>query len=89
MRRLVWTLLVLLGVAPALATPQWMTLPATPALPRPARTGFAPVNGIRIWYAEFGSGEPVVLLHGRAGQFELLGQSGSAPVGASRSDRDG
>lgn len=24
----------------------------------------APVNGIRIWYAEFGQGEPVLLLHG-------------------------
>lgn len=50
--------------APALAGPQWMTLPPTPVLPRASQSGFAPVNGIRIWYAIFGSGAPVVLLHG-------------------------
>ncbi|HEX3431890.1 MAG TPA: alpha/beta hydrolase [Rhizomicrobium sp.] len=56
--------LLFVAVAPAFATPQWTTLPATPVLPRTAQNGFAPVNGIRIWYAVFGSGEPVVLLHG-------------------------
>jgi pimeloyl-ACP methyl ester carboxylesterase len=45
-------------------TPQWLTLPATPTLPQAARSGLAPVNGIQIWYAEFGQGEPVILLHG-------------------------
>jgi pimeloyl-ACP methyl ester carboxylesterase len=46
-------------------TPQWLTLPPTPTLP-PAQSGYAPVNGIKIWYATFGpaSGEPVILLHG-------------------------
>lgn len=46
------------------AEPQWETLPPTPTLPKPDRVGYAPVNGIRIWYAEFGRGEPVILLHG-------------------------
>ena len=46
------------------AEPQWLTLPPTPSLPAAARQGTAPVNGIRIWYAEFGQGEPVILLHG-------------------------
>ncbi|HET6609655.1 MAG TPA: alpha/beta hydrolase [Rhodopila sp.] len=55
--------LVLLS-APAQAAQQWMTLPPTPTLPTPARSGLAPVNGIRIWYAVFGHGAPVVLLHG-------------------------
>jgi pimeloyl-ACP methyl ester carboxylesterase len=36
----------------------------TPSLPAAARHGIAPVNGVRIWYAEFGHGEPVILLHG-------------------------
>jgi len=44
--------------------PQWQTLPATPSLPRAARSGYAAVNGIQIWYAVFGQGAPVVLLHG-------------------------
>jgi len=63
-RRLALMFYFLSGVVSASATPQWMTLPATPSLPRPAQSGFAPVNGIRMWYAEFGHGEPVVLLHG-------------------------
>ena len=32
--------------------------------PELAETGTAPVNGIRIWYATFGRGKPVLLLHG-------------------------
>lgn len=64
MRRLALMLIFLFGAVPAWATPQWMTLPPTPKLPRASQTGLIPVNGIRVWYAEFGSGEPVVLLHG-------------------------
>ena len=46
------------------AQPQWLTLPPTPSLPAALHSGTAPVNGIKIWYAEFGQGEPVILLHG-------------------------
>jgi pimeloyl-ACP methyl ester carboxylesterase len=46
------------------ADPQWLTLPPTPVLPNADRSGYAPVNGIKIWYAMFGHGEPVILLHG-------------------------
>lgn len=49
---------------PAMAAEPWMVLPPTPTLPRPLVSGYAPVNGIRLWYAEFGRGEPVLLLHG-------------------------
>src|SRR5271167_4687089 len=58
---------LLLWFAFGLAVPAgepWKTLPPTPHLPTPASSGYAPVNGIRMWYAEFGSGQPVVLLHG-------------------------
>ena len=62
---LVAALLSVLGIVAARsAEPLWLTLPATPALPAPPRSGYAPVNGIKIWYAEFGEGEPVILLHG-------------------------
>ena len=60
-----FSLLTILTIATKVnAEPQWMTLPPTPLLPKTDRTGFAPVNGIKIWYAVFGRGEPVILLHG-------------------------
>jgi pimeloyl-ACP methyl ester carboxylesterase len=46
------------------AEAQWETLPATPILPRSARSGYAAVNGTKIWYAVFGRGDSVILLHG-------------------------
>ncbi|HLI20770.1 MAG TPA: alpha/beta hydrolase [Stellaceae bacterium] len=51
-------------VCGARADPAWLTLPPTPVLPTPARSGYAPVDKIKIWYAIFGQGEPVILLHG-------------------------
>lgn len=48
----------------AAAQPLWMTLPATPELPKAERSGYAPINGIKIWYAVYGHGSPVILLHG-------------------------
>jgi pimeloyl-ACP methyl ester carboxylesterase len=61
-----WLALALLLVArtATAAPPQWLTLPPTPTLPTPERSGLAPVNGIKIWYALFGAGRPVILLHG-------------------------
>jgi pimeloyl-ACP methyl ester carboxylesterase len=50
--------------ATARAEPQWLTLPPTPTLPAAVKSGYAPVNGIKIWYATFGHGAPVILLHG-------------------------
>jgi pimeloyl-ACP methyl ester carboxylesterase len=44
--------------------PQWMTLPPTPTLPQAMQSGYAPVNGVKLWYATFGEGAPVILLHG-------------------------
>ena len=60
----VFPLVIVASIAVAGAEPQWETLPPTPTLPKPDRAGYAPVNGIRLWYAEFGRGEPVILLHG-------------------------
>ncbi len=60
-------LLMLAALAVALPTraeSPWMRLPPTPRLPTPTTSGIAPVNGIRLWYAEFGSGAPVILVHG-------------------------
>jgi pimeloyl-ACP methyl ester carboxylesterase len=66
MRRYAIVVGVILAFAarPVVAEPQWLTLPPTPSLPEAARSGTAPINGVRIWYAVFGLGEPVILLHG-------------------------
>jgi pimeloyl-ACP methyl ester carboxylesterase len=62
---ILFSLLILLASAAALgAEPQWLTLPPTPTLPKPAQSGTATVNGIKLWYATFGQGKPVILLHG-------------------------
>jgi pimeloyl-ACP methyl ester carboxylesterase len=54
--------------ATAHAEPQWMTLPPTPTLPQAVQNGYAPVSGIKLWYASFGPKDPrggaVILLHG-------------------------
>jgi len=59
-------LMALLGLfafaTAASADPQWLKLPPTPSLPRALHSGYAPVNGIKIWYAVFGHGKPVILL---------------------------
>jgi pimeloyl-ACP methyl ester carboxylesterase len=67
--------LLLLGFAAAArAEPQWLILPPTPSLPVASESGLAPVNGIKIWYAEFGSGPPVILLHGGLANADYWGQ---------------
>jgi pimeloyl-ACP methyl ester carboxylesterase len=55
---------LLFSLAAAHAAPRWLTLPPTPTLPKATESGFAPINGIKIWYATFGHGEPVVMVHG-------------------------
>jgi pimeloyl-ACP methyl ester carboxylesterase len=64
MRRSALVFGLLLVVTVARAEPPWLTLPPTPNLPTPAKSGYAPINGIKIWYAIFGRGAPVILLHG-------------------------
>ena len=63
-RNLFTALLVTVAISAAHAAPQWLNLPPTPTLPKATQSGFAPVNGIKVWYATFGRGEPVLLLHG-------------------------
>jgi pimeloyl-ACP methyl ester carboxylesterase len=68
MRRFCLVLIVFaaLGAAAPRARAQhlWEQLPPTPTLPTPELSGTAPVNGIRLWYAVFGHGDPVIMVHG-------------------------
>ena len=58
----------------ARAEPQWLTLPPTPTLPTPVKSGYASVNGIKIWHAIFGRGTPVILLHGGLANADYWGE---------------
>jgi pimeloyl-ACP methyl ester carboxylesterase len=80
-RRGALQVLVLLGTAGltkrALAkntAPAWLTLPPTPKLPAPRRGETASVNGIEIYFAQFGEmGPPVLMLHGGLGNSNYWG----------------
>jgi pimeloyl-ACP methyl ester carboxylesterase len=43
------------------------------ATPKPTRSGHAAVNGVNYYYAVYGTGEPLLLLHGGLGQIEMFG----------------
>ena len=74
LRKLLLALAILACGTAALATPQWLNLPPTPSLPKAVRSGLAPVNGINIWYATFGHGESVVMLHGGLASADYWGR---------------
>jgi pimeloyl-ACP methyl ester carboxylesterase len=53
--------------------PRWQTLPAPPAMPRAETDGTVEVAGAKIYYAVYGKGDPVVLLHGGLGNSAHFG----------------
>lgn len=42
-------------------------------VPAPAKSGHLDVNGINYYYAVYGKGEPLLLIHGGLGQIEMFG----------------
>ncbi len=58
---------------PALSEDLWMTLPEEPPMPQVAETGLAEVNGILLYYAVYGEGDPLLLLHGGLGHSDVWG----------------
>lgn len=58
---------------PALAEDRWMKIPEPMAMPVPASSGMAPVNGIEMYYATYGAGDPVLLIHGGLGHADIWG----------------
>ncbi len=58
------TLRVLAALALAALTTQTLAQSGNPPMLTPTKSGYAPVNGVGIYYETFGSGAPLVLLHG-------------------------
>jgi pimeloyl-ACP methyl ester carboxylesterase len=65
-RRFVLASLFVLS-ATADAKPRWQELPLPPAMPAATTRGDVEVGGAHIYYAIYGSGDPVILLHGGLG----------------------
>lgn len=45
---------------------------ATNPLPKPEKSGLLPVNGLNYYYAVYGKGEPLLLLHGGLGTTDMF-----------------
>ena len=55
----------------AYAEDRWMTIPKPPTMPEAASSGLAEVNGIKMYYATYGAGDPVLLIHGGLGNADI------------------
>ena len=64
-------ILLIVSIGMAAAEDRWQTLPQPPPMPAPAKSGYAPVNGIKMYYAVYGSGDPVLLIHGGLGHADI------------------
>lgn len=74
-RRRMCALTILVGVlswtVAACSAERWSSLPEPPAMPAAAESGYAPVNGIQMYYAVYGAGEPLLLIHGGLGHADI------------------
>lgn len=70
-----WTALsvvaFLLFAGVASAEERWQTLPEPAPMPKADESGYAPVNGIQMYYAVYGKGDPVLLIHGGLGHADI------------------
>jgi pimeloyl-ACP methyl ester carboxylesterase len=59
--------------AQAQASTAWLSLPPTPTLPIATRSERVAINGADIFFAQFGAGPPVLMLHGGLGNSNYFG----------------
>lgn len=64
-------ILLMASTAFAVAEERWQTLPEPAAMPKADQSGYAPVNGIQMYYAVFGAGDPILLIHGGLGHADI------------------
>lgn len=64
----------ILALAQDKATPISPTTEGNQTMTTASKTGYAPVNGINLYYEIYGTGEPLILLHGGVGAIEMFGE---------------
>ncbi|MFB2566669.1 alpha/beta fold hydrolase [Rhizobium sp. IMFF44] len=52
---------------------RWAGLPPFPPMPQPKTSGMADVNDIKMYYAEYGAGDPILFIHGGLGNADVWG----------------
>ncbi|MBY3154828.1 alpha/beta hydrolase [Rhizobium laguerreae] len=62
-----------LAVAGAQSAERWAELPAFPSMPVAKTSGMAEVNDSKMYYAEYGEGNPILFIHGGLGNAEVWG----------------
>lgn len=67
MRVVVFAAIAAISATAHAGKPRWQTLPLPPAMPKADDEGSVDVAGAKIFYAVYGKGAPVVLLHGGMG----------------------
>ncbi len=73
-KSLIYSLAVLFALATSVfAAERWEQLPEPQPMPKADKSGTAPVNGIEMYYAVYGKGAPVLLIHGGLGYADIWG----------------
>ncbi|QND49061.1 alpha/beta hydrolase [Rhizobium lusitanum] len=65
---------LLLAVAGAHSAERWSKLPPFPPTPQSKVSGLADVNDIKMYYAEYGKGSPILFIHGGLGNADVWGR---------------
>lgn len=65
---------LLLMTAGAQSAERWAELPAFPPMPAPKASGMADINDIKMYYAEYGEGDPILFIHGGLGNADVWGK---------------
>lgn len=73
MRQFALAAFLVFAALPSFAAERWQILPPTPAPIATDRSGDAEVNGIKIHYAIYGQGSPVIFLHGGLANIDYWG----------------
>ncbi|EYD74700.1 Alpha/beta hydrolase fold protein [Rubellimicrobium mesophilum DSM 19309] len=71
MRHAVLAVVLVLSTTAARAEDRWMSIPRPGPMPQANEEGMADVNGIRMHYATYGAGDPVLLIHGGLGHGDI------------------